>query len=70
VQGNALIYERVDEGERIVVCPNFGNSEQTISGLDQASLLASTHPAPTTLDTNPVLHPNEGLTVLLKNPSA
>ena len=59
VQGGALIYERFDESERIVVCLNFGNSEQAISGLDEVRLLASTHPARKTLGTEPVLHPNE-----------
>jgi alpha-glucosidase len=69
VQGNALVYERADEHERIVVCLNFGERAQTISNLADASILASTHPARTTLGSNLVLAPNEGLVMLLKNPS-
>jgi alpha-glucosidase len=70
VQGNVLLYARTDENERIVVCLNFGNSEQAIGGIEDASILASTHPARTTLDPDLILGPNEGLVVLLKNPSA
>ena len=70
VQGNALIYERADERERIVVCLNFGDSEQTISGPVDATLLASTHPRRSTLNSDLVLAPNEGLVMLLKSASA
>jgi len=70
VNGNSLIYERADERERIVVCLNFGDREQKISGLADAALLASTHPDRTTLSADLVLAPNEGLVMLLKSPSA
>src|SRR5262245_31899046 len=38
VQGGALIYERFDESERIVVCLNFENSEHAINDLNEARL--------------------------------
>ncbi|MGC2335356.1 MAG: DUF3459 domain-containing protein [Pseudolabrys sp.] len=72
VQGNALVYERADERERIVVCLNFGDSEQQV-GVDEvngASILASTYPVRTTLNSHLVLGPNEGLMMLLKIQSA
>jgi alpha-glucosidase len=69
VQGNVLVYERADEGERIVVCLNFGDGEQKISDLGDARILVSTCPARTTLNSELVLKPNEGL-MLLKSPSA
>jgi alpha-glucosidase len=68
VQGAALVYERADERERIVVCLNFGDSVQKISGLGEATVLASTHPVRTTFS-DLVLNPNEGLMVL-RNQSA
>ena len=72
MQGNALVYERADERERIVVCLNFGDSEQQVSvdDVDGASILVSTYPARTTLNSDLVLSPNEGLMMLLKIPSA
>ena len=49
VQGNALVYERADERERIVVCLNFGDGAQQVSvdDVDGASILVSTYPART-----------------------
>jgi alpha-glucosidase len=66
-QGNALIYERRAGNERIVVCLNFGDTEQPIGPQDFAgsTILVSTHPERTALDSNPVLRPNEGLTILI-----
>ena len=71
VQGNALVYERADERERIVICLNFGDGAQQVSvdDVDGASILVSTYPARTTLSPDLVLSPNEGLMMLLKIPS-
>ncbi|MFZ3242714.1 MAG: DUF3459 domain-containing protein [Pseudolabrys sp.] len=71
VQGNALVYERADERERIVICRNFGDGAQQVSvdDVDGASILVSTYPARTTLSPDLVLSPNEGLMMLLKIPS-
>ncbi|MGB6916439.1 MAG: hypothetical protein WBE42_27370, partial [Pseudolabrys sp.] len=46
VQGNALVYERADERERIVICRNFGDGAQQVSvdDVDGASILVSTYP--------------------------
>ncbi|MGA9203459.1 MAG: DUF3459 domain-containing protein [Pseudolabrys sp.] len=51
VQGNALVYERADERERIVICRNFGDGAQQVSvdDVDGASILVSTYPARTYL---------------------
>ena len=66
-QGNALVYERRAGNERIVVCLNFGDVEQQIGPHDFAgsTVLVSTHPEHTALDTNLVLRPHEGLTILM-----
>jgi len=66
-QGNGLVYERAAEGERIVVCLNFGNAEQPISmpDFDASAILVSTHPDRDGLQRNLVLRPNEGLTILI-----
>jgi hypothetical protein len=55
------------ESERILVCLNFGNTEQPISAQDFAGaiILASTHPGRASLDARLVLRPDEGLTVLM-----
>src|SRR5262249_13341711 len=67
VQGNVLVYDRTAEGERILVCLNFGDTEQTISSqeLGVSTVLACTHGDRTCLDSNLVLAPNEGLTILI-----
>jgi alpha-glucosidase len=67
VQGNVLVYERIGQGERILVCLNFGDSEQPLERqrLEGAEVLASTHPDRANLDKNLFLRPNEGLTILL-----
>jgi alpha-glucosidase len=68
VQNNVLIYERVGQDERILVCLNFGNdsgqvvARQHVRGV---KILASTHPDRTKLDADLLLRPNEGLTILL-----
>jgi alpha-glucosidase len=67
-QGDAIVYERKDGGERILICLNLGDREQMVSvpeGLSGAVILVSTH-----LDrTGPIsdlnLRPNEGLTILM-----
>jgi alpha-glucosidase len=66
-QGNALVYERRTENERIVVCLNFGDTEQPIGPQDfgGSTILVSTHPDRTALDQHLVLRPNEGLTILM-----
>jgi alpha-glucosidase len=67
VQGNVLIYERAAQGERILVCLNFGDSGQAVAGqnMQGARILASTHPDRTDPDKDLHLRPNEGLTILL-----
>jgi alpha-glucosidase len=67
VQGNALIYERVGQGERILVCLNFGDTGQVVAGQHVCGgrILAVTHSDRTNLDANLLLRPNEGLTILL-----
>jgi alpha-glucosidase len=69
VQGNVLIYERVMQKQRILVCLNFGDIGQTVGGqcLRRAEILASTHPDRTNLDSDLLLRPNEGLTILLES---
>jgi alpha-glucosidase len=66
VEGNALVYERTADSERIVVCLNFGNTEQPLPVEDfgRSVILASTHPDRTSLGAKTVLRPNEGLTIL------
>jgi alpha-glucosidase len=66
-QGNALVYERRAGSERIVVCLNLGDAEQPIGPQDfgGSTILISTHPERTALDSNLVLRPNEGLTILM-----
>jgi alpha-glucosidase len=66
-QGNALVYERRAENKRIVVCLNFGDTEQPIDPQDfgGSTILVSTHPERTALGPNLVLQPNEGLTILI-----
>ena len=67
VQGNALIYERKTEYERIVVFLNFGDTEQPIESQDFgcSTILVSTQPDRTALNERLVLRPNEGLTILV-----
>jgi alpha-glucosidase len=67
VQSNVLVYERTVEGERILVCLNFGDTEQPISSqeLKGSAVLACTHDDRTRLDSDLVLRPNEGLTILM-----
>jgi alpha-glucosidase len=69
VQGTALLYERIAGLERIVVCLNFGSTDQPISPQkgDKSSILASTHFDRTAVASDLVLRPNEGLTVLTEN---
>jgi alpha-glucosidase len=66
-KGNVLVYERTAETERILVCLNFGNTEQRVSsrGLERSIVLACTHGDRARLDSNLVLRPNEGLTILM-----
>jgi alpha-glucosidase len=67
VQGNALVYERAVEGERIVVCLNFGDTPQPIStpGLAGAKILVATHFDRVGLPSELVLSPNEGLAIMM-----
>ena len=60
---------RADEREHVVVCLNFGE-QVSVDDVDGASILASTYPARTTLNSDLVLGPNEGLMMLLKIPSS
>jgi alpha-glucosidase len=66
-QGNALVFERRAGNERIVVCLNFGDTEQPVGPQDfgGSTILVSTHPERTVLGPNLVLQPNEGLTILM-----
>ena len=66
-QGNVLVYERTAEAERILVCLNFGDTEQRISSreLERSIVLACTHGDRARLDSNLVLRPNEGLMILM-----
>jgi alpha-glucosidase len=66
IEGNALVYERTADSERIVVCLNFGNTEQPLPVEDfgRSVILASTHPDRTSLEAKTVLRPDEGLTIL------
>ena len=66
VEGNALLFERKADSERIVVCLNFGDTEQPLPVEDfgHALILASTHADRASLDPKTVLRPNEGLTIL------
>ena len=65
-EGNALVYERKADSERIVICLNFGNTEQPLPVEDfgRSVILASTHPDRASLEPKTVLRPNEGLTIL------
>jgi alpha-glucosidase len=69
VQGTALLYERIAGLERIVVYLNFGNADQPISPQKgkKSSVLASTHLDRTAVESDVILRPNEGLTVLTEN---
>ena len=66
VEGNALVYERKADNQRIVICLNFGDTEQPLPVEDfgRAIVLASTHPNRAGLDPKAVLRPNEGLAIL------
>ena len=66
VEGNALVYERKADNQRIVVCLNFGDTEQPLPVADfgRAIILASTHPDRAGLEPKAVLRPNEGLAIL------
>ena len=66
VEGNALVFERKADSERIVVCLNFGDIEQPLPVEDfgRALILASTHADRASLDPKTVLRPNEGLAIL------
>ena len=66
-QGNALVYQRVAEGQRILICLNFGDTEQPITRQEfsGATILVSTHLDREALDSSLVLRPNEGLTILM-----
>ena len=65
-EGYALVYERKADSERIIVCLNFGNTEQPLPVEDfgRSVILASTHPDRANLQPKTVLRPNEGLTIL------
>jgi hypothetical protein len=54
------------DSERIVVCLNFGTTEQPLPVEDfgRSVILASTHPDRASLEAKTVLRPNEGLTIL------
>ncbi|HMF25359.1 MAG TPA: alpha-amylase family glycosyl hydrolase [Pseudolabrys sp.] len=66
VQGNAIAYERVAEGERIITCLNFGGIEQRISVQEVvgSTILASTHGDRAHLNSDFVLRADEGLVAL------
>jgi alpha-glucosidase len=66
VEGNALVYERKADNQCIVVCLNFGDTEQPlpVEDLGRAIILASTHPDRAGLEPKAVLRPNEGLAIL------
>jgi alpha-glucosidase len=66
IEGNALVYERKADNQCIVVCLNFGDTEQPlpVEDLGRAIILASTHPDRAGLEPKAVLRPNEGLAIL------
>jgi len=65
-EGNALVFERMEESERVVVCLNFGDTEQPLPVEDfgRSFVLATTHADRAGLEAKTVLRPNEGLAVL------
>lgn len=67
VQGNAIVYERTAERERIVICLNLRETEQRISAQEfaGATILASTHGDRAGLDSDFTLRPDEGLVALM-----
>jgi alpha-glucosidase len=67
VQGNAIVYERTAEHERIVICLNLRETEQRISAQEfaGATILASTHGDRAVLDSDFTLRPDEGLVALM-----
>jgi alpha-glucosidase len=67
-QGDAIVYERKDGGERILICLNLGDREQMVSvpeGLSGTVILVSTHLDRTGPISDLTLRPNEGLTILM-----
>ena len=66
VEGNALVFERKVENERIVLCLNFGDTEQPLPVEDfgRSVILATTHADRAGLEAKTVLRPSEGLAVL------
>src|SRR5262249_7357050 len=67
VQGNAIVYERIDQHQTIVICLNFGDREQPVStqGFIGSTVLASTHGDRASLESNFVLRADEGLVALM-----
>ena len=64
MQGDVLIYERTAADERVVVCLNFSDREQSISIPEMTSgaiVLASTCPVRDIDPPSLTLQPNEGL---------
>jgi len=66
VEGNALVFERKVENERIVICLNFGDTEQPLPVEDfgRSVILATTHADRAGLEAKTLLRPSEGLAVL------
>jgi len=64
---NVLAYARSVQNERILVYLNFNDAERSIEGqhLAGATILACTHLDRKLLESNVLLRPHEGLTVLL-----
>jgi alpha-glucosidase len=67
VEGEALVYERADERESIVVCLNFGAEPQPVSlpaHLADAEVLISTHRDRRDVHGELLLRPDEGVVLL------
>jgi alpha-glucosidase len=64
---NVLVYERHVRDERILVCLNFGDDDQAVpeQNFERSTILASTHIDREGLNSDLVLRPNEGLTILI-----
>jgi alpha-glucosidase len=68
VQGDMLAYERASKGERVIVCLNFGERDQSLSlagDLTGATVLISTHLDRTKALSHLILRPNEGVALLM-----
>ena len=70
VQENLLAYERTSGEEKILVCLNFGDTAQPISGqgFSGSRILASTYLDRSGAPAELVLRPHEGLAILMARP--